>query len=294
VQGAPVPPLFKDCSNTDRWGPDDQLGTLNLIGSDVVLRALRTCTEGVVVALGRPIVPQDGEGEQPGSGNSFELKVYSGPERRDALDRQVLSVHGFDVTHLDAVGHSFYKGTGYNGHRMDDIVRPGGLSACGIEAMSGGIVTRAVLLDILRCRGEVPLSPEDGVSAGELDEAERRSGAKVLPGDAVLVRTGLAGWPEPDGRRAGLEASAVRWLHERQVALYGGDCIERLPGDDDFAMVLHQVGHAAMGLAILDNADLGPVRAACDLYGRQSFMLVIAPLPIRGATGTAVNPLAVF
>jgi hypothetical protein len=59
-------------------------------------------------------------------------------------------------------------------------------------------------------------------------------------------------------------------------------------------MVLHQVGHVSMGLAILDNVDMEAARVACDEYGRQIFLLVLAPLPIAGATGCAVNPLAVF
>ena len=59
-------------------------------------------------------------------------------------------------------------------------------------------------------------------------------------------------------------------------------------------MVLHQVGHVAMGLAILDNPDVGRLRNACDRHRRNAFLLVVAPLPIEGATGCAVNPIAIF
>ena len=287
--------LFEACSNRGRWGKDDQLGTLNLIDASVVRRALATVTRGEVVALGRPLVPPEDDG--PGTtGAAFSLRVSQSPGERDALDTQVISPHGFEVTHLDAVGHSFYNGLAYNGRRMKDVVGTHGLASCGIEAMAAGIVTRGVMLDVVEVRNDVPLSPGDGVTDDDLTAAELRSGAEILPGDAVLVRTGTPhGVPTTEGRRAGLLGSAVRWLHQRQVALYAGDCIERLPGENtEVPMVLHQVGHVAMGLAILDNPDIEAARRACERHGRRTFLLVLAPLAFRGATGCAVNPLAIF
>jgi kynurenine formamidase len=238
-------------------------------------------------------VPTVGPALRPGA-DGVQLRVFQGADARDASDTQVLAPHGFDVTHLDAVGHSFYKGAAYNERRMDDVVRPEGLACCGIEALAGGIVTRAVVLDVLGGRDNVPLAPDEGISARDLDHAELSSGAQVLPGDAVLVRSGVSG-PDVGGRRPGLLASAVGWLHDHQVAVYGGDCIERFPGEDpSVPMVLHQVGHVSMGLVILDNVDMEAARVACNQYGRQIFLLVLAALPIAGATGCAVNPLAVF
>lgn len=290
-----VADLFESCSNGGRWGREDERGTLNLITSDVVLRALQTCREGAVVALGRPLVPARGAIGTDCPPEGLQLRVYQGPSGCDALDTQVVSPHGFDVTHLDAVGHSFYNGIAYNGRRMADMVRPGGLVNCGVEAMAGGVVTRAVLLDVLRCREGASLWLHGAVSAADLDVAEQGSGAEVLAGDAVLVRTGVSGGPDSEGRRTGLLADAVSWLHERHVSVYGGDCIEQLPAEDEAVpMVLHQVGHVAMGLAILDNPEMEVLRRACDRYGRQVFLLALAPLPMVGATGCPVNPLAVF
>jgi kynurenine formamidase len=287
VAAAPRGSIFETCSNEGRWGAEDERGTLNLIGPDVVKRGLATVSDGEVVSLAHGLVPGRSEG--------VELRAWQGPGRRDAMDTLSISPHGFDVTHLDAIGHSFYHGMAYNGRAMGDLVGPSGLACCGISAMAPGIVTRAVLLDVLRARGGVPLPPGDGVTGDDMSGAEAGSGTDVLPGDAVLVRTGTDGGPAADGRRAGLLASAVRWLHERQVAIYGGDCIECLPGEDaDLPMVLHQVGHVAMGLAILDNPAMEVARAACDRHGREVFLLVVAPLLVDGATGCAVNPLAVF
>ncbi len=47
-------------------------------------------------------------------------------------------------------------------------------------------------------------------------------------------------------------------------------------------------------MALLDNALLEPLSRACGEEGRSDFMLVIAPLPVVGGTGSPVNPLAIF
>jgi hypothetical protein len=49
-----------------------------------------------------------------------------------------------------------------------------------------------------------------------------------------------------------------------------------------------------MGLAILDNPDVEALRAACHRHGRSEFLLMVGVLGLKGATGSAVNPLAVF
>lgn len=290
----PLVPLFELCSNTGRWGHDDERGTLNFIDASVVRRAVATVTEGDVVALGT--MPAANAPDAEGFA-AVRLEVFhDSADGRDALDTVAISAHGFEVTHLDAVSHSFFEGTAYNGRRAEEIVRPQGVEFGGVEAMAGGIVTRGILLDVAQARGRHSLETTDGISAEDLTDAERRCGAQVLEGDAVFVRAGIGlGGPGPDGRRAGLLASAVRWLHERRVALYSGDCIERLPGEDQrVPMVLHQVGHVAMGLAILDNPDVERLRAACERHDRSQFLLVVAALAIGGATGCAVNPVAIF
>jgi hypothetical protein len=50
----------------------------------------------------------------------------------------------------------------------------------------------------------------------------------------------------------------------------------------------------AYGVALLDNALLEPLAKACVEERRDEFMLVIAPLPVVGGTGSPANPLAVF
>lgn len=130
--------------------------------------------------------------------------------------------------------------------------------------------------------------------------AERLAGVSVGRGDAVFVRTGLAAREAALGEgdptlRAGLTARCLPCLHRREVAVYSGDCVERMPSP--YAKVplpLHQIASAAMGLVLLDNPPLDELTAAVEEVDRHEFLLVCAPLPIPRGTGSPVNPLAIF
>ena len=95
--------------------------------------------------------------------------------------------------------------------------------------------------------------------------------------------------------RAGLDLDAVLWLHDRDVALFTGDCIERLPSTDAaLPLPLHQIGLTAMGMPLLDWPRLTDLLSACAQYDRNDFLLTVAPLRIPGAAGSPVNPIATF
>jgi kynurenine formamidase len=291
--------LFSTCSNDGRWGSDDELGTLNLITPAKRRRSLNLATAGLVIPLGRPLPTIPG-----GAGKSSAFLQLStrmvGNEIVSVGDVLTVEPHGFDVTHLDALGHVFYADRAYNGRSATDILASDGLARTSIVAAAGGIVTRAVLLDVARARGVDYLDAGTFITADDLASAERMAGAKVEPGDAVFVRSGVArrvatgGIDSPEFRE-GLAPDAIPWLHQRDVALYSGDCIERLPsGYPGIPLPLHQIGMVAMGLWFLDNPDLEALRRACDGRHTAVFTLIVAPLIIPGATGSVVNPLALF
>ena len=49
-----------------------------------------------------------------------------------------------------------------------------------------------------------------------------------------------------------------------------------------------------MGLILLDIPALEPLVELCDELGRSDFLLTLAPLRIKGGTGSPVNPIAIF
>ena len=283
----------ESCSNQGRWGEDDERGTLNYVTPAVTLAALRLATSGDVVSISHDIPRFQSE-----VSGTAHLKVWrNGPWLEDTVS---ISPHGFEVTHLDAVVHASIDDRRYNGRRTSDIFDGGLLSFGSIMAMSSGIVTRGVFLDVAEARGVDRLETGEGVSLEDIRKAEVQSAVSVREGDAILLRSGIGQrdhWSTPAGAvsRPGLLPEVIPWLHEKRVAVYGGDCAELLsPGGAEGDFPLHQVGLPAMGLALLDNPEVEVLRAACQRHGRQEFLLLVAPLRIRGATGSAVNPLAVF
>jgi hypothetical protein len=49
-----------------------------------------------------------------------------------------------------------------------------------------------------------------------------------------------------------------------------------------------------MGLWIVDNANLAQLAETCEREGRFDFLTMLAPVPFRRATGSLLNPIAVF
>jgi kynurenine formamidase len=215
-------------------------------------------------------------------------------------DATEITPHGYAVTHLDAFGHAYFEGRAFNGRRVGDVWTAEGLTYGAIDELRDGIFTRGVLLDVARARGVDWLEAGEGVSAADLDRAEALTGVHVGTGDAVIVRVGLEArelvqGEEDTAHRAGLLPDCVPWLHEREVAVFGGDCIEQLPSPyPQVPSPFHQVALVAMGLVLLDNPAVEELARVTRQLGRSAFLLTCAPLPIPGGTGSAVNPLAVF
>ena len=158
-----------------------------------------------------------------------------------------------------------------------------------------------VLLDIARVRDVPWLEPGQGVFPDDLEEAERRQGVRVRPGDAVLLRTGYGRSRHEAGvthgvTQAGWHASCLPWLHEREVALIGADTPQDVQpsGYEDVLMPVHAVSLVAMGLWLLDNCDLEVCATTAAELGQWDFHLAVAPVRFAGTSGSPVNPIATF
>ncbi|MFJ9821078.1 cyclase family protein [Streptomyces sp. NPDC101151] len=292
-----VTALFERCSNRGRWGADDELGTLNYITEDKRRRAAALVRTGRSVSLARDLsTVQSPVNPQP----VLHLMTHD-PHRpaTAALDYLGLHVHGL-ATHIDAVAHIHWEGACYNGRDIEEILTPQGLAFGSVHAQRGGIFTRGVLLDIAQAREVEWLARGDVVTTADLDRAQARQDVRVESGDAVLVRVGLQAreaveGPQKLADRAGLDVGCVTWLHHHEAALYGGDCIEALPSPHPrLPLPLHQIGLAAMGLTLLDWPLVEQLSQICRELGTWEFLIVIAPLPLPGGTGSPVNPLCLF
>ena len=141
-------------SNWGRWGPDDQLGTLNLITTDKRLAAAALIRSGRVVPLGREFAV-----DTPELRNfAYTMRRYDDPlpEESGSFDIVAMTCHGFAVTHLDALCHIFTpQGSQgmYNGYPISNVTDTG-TQKLGIEHVGAtGIVGRGVLLDVAEVHG---------------------------------------------------------------------------------------------------------------------------------------------
>ncbi|MGC5009200.1 cyclase family protein [Streptosporangium sp. DT93] len=301
-------------SNWGRWGPDDVRGTLNFLDEAKRVEGARLVRRGVSFSLSQRF---DMDGPQRGwrrRTNPVHTMLDTGVDA--ALGNQGFP-HGIggadDViamplqcsTQWDGLGHIFDHGMAWNGRRAQDVVTSEGDLVTGIETIAGVVAGRGVLLDVAAVLGgdsggELP----DGFAVTEehlLATAEAH-GVRVGRGDIVCVRTGrLArarreGWGEyAGGPSPGLSFWTAGWLHRTEIAAIATDTwgFEVRPNEFENAFQpLHQVVIPNMGLLVGEMWDLEALAADCAADGVHEFQLVAAPLPITGAVGSPVNPVA--
>jgi kynurenine formamidase len=296
--------LFAEVLTWQRWGAADQRGALNLLTPDRVVAAAREVRVGRTVSMGLPIQLAASE-DNPAPPLHHMLMVgdvaVGSGSLRFATDYVGMNVHGDAHTHLDALCHVGYEGMLYNGI-PGGTVTSAGADALSISVVGTGIVGRGVLLDIPAVRGAPWLEPGDHVTVDDLLRAEVAQGVRVGTGDILCVRVGhrarrdrLGPW-DVASSRAGLHPEVVRFLTEREVAALGSD------GNNDSApsvvegvpFPVHVLAMNAMGLHLADYLQLEDLRTACADLGRWSFFCAIAPLRLSAATGSPVNPIAIF
>ena len=286
----------------NRWGGDDERGALNFIGPDQVKRASSLVRTGEVLRLAQLLssktpVPAHRCGLQHFMARDGGDYAVAGSKRpggfQFAEDTVVMPLH--IGTHVDALCHAWYDDKLYNGYLGDTIRSTSGAARLGVEKMPP-IFTRGVLLDLVRLKGRV-LAPGESIGAADLEAAAKAAGVQPERGDAVLLRTG---WLESQKGvknpsfdiEPGIDVEAARWLVERDVAIVGADnfAIEVLPFPEGKVFPVHQLLIRDCGMPLLEGLMLDPLVAS----GRHEFLFVASALPIVGATGSPLAPVAVL
>jgi kynurenine formamidase len=288
-----------DLSNWGRWGPDDELGALNLITPAKRLEAAALVQEGITVSLAR--TAQTEESADNPCPVQWEM-VNASP--RGASDRVAYRcIHGLGSTHIDGFAHRFFGGKMWNGYPIADLVTmEGGAQKNAVLTMKDGIVTRGVLYDIPRLKGVPYLEPGTRITVADLEAWEAQTGVRVGSGDAMLLRWGRWARREVVGpfdtwaEAAGFDNSVIPWLRARDIAVLGWETpgYTPRPEGDLPTLALHDFALTMLGVHLLDRADLEALSEMAAAQGRWEFMLTIAPLPIPNGTGSPVNPIAVF
>ena len=301
---------FDKFSNWGRWGDDDELGAPNLITPEKVKQAIATVQEGVRISMSRtvsfepsldapspPVHFMVESGEGWASGQKVSNRAFPA-----ATDYFGMIFHGYTVTHVDSLAHFFWNGKTYNGKPAHLVSTSLGATFGSVEEAKEGIISRAVLVDVPMVKGIDWIDRGEGVMIDDILAAEERCGFKVEEGDVLLIRTGQLHRRNVEGpwaREAGsaaCQASCLPLFYERGIAMLGTDTGNDVnpPQYENVPSPIHQVGITAMGIWILDNANLEEVAVACRERNRWEFMISIGPLRLHNTTGSPVNPIAIF
>lgn len=298
--------MMKELSNWGRWGQDDQMGAVNLITPAKRKEALASVKDGVSVSMARTAeIEAAVDNPRPISRTMLNLgrgNSPSGPppDTSGASDSITIAYHGFVHSHMDSFCHRAYKGLMYNGMPMTEV-NEAGCSKGSVYAWRDGIVSRGVLMDIPRLKGVEYLEAGTRIYPEDLDAWAKQAKLAIKPGDIVLIRTGRwalrqAKGPYNTSQLAGLYITCAAWLRKHDVAILGSDAAQDVhpSGIDGIGEPIHALALVAMGMPIFDSLDLEAVAREAAGRGRWEFLLTAAPMPVPGATGSVLNPIATF
>ncbi|HJW23103.1 MAG TPA: cyclase family protein [Candidatus Limnocylindrales bacterium] len=290
------------------------IGPIGRQTADQVVAAARLVREGRLVSLaatrypGMPLFP----GHPP-----FQVLNYRtprgirvtgaqpwGPVNEAGLGymAEYVMATSHSGAHVDALAHMtvaddmhWYGGGAADAHLTD--FGPSHLDASALPPF----FARGVLLDAAGHR-DLPCLPKGSpIDAAEMEEMCRAQSVEVRRGDVVVIRTGYMGlWPDAEAmaahKTAGPDLSAARWLLERGVVATGTDTetYEVQPAPDPGPSGNPQPVHTLLliqnAVYLMESLDLEALARA----GAHEFLFVALPLKIRGATGSMVDPVAVF
>ncbi len=296
-----------------RWGDGDQVGTVNLISADDVVAAASLVRRGAVFSLALPF---DDKGPQKGHLRRFNPMLFMLRDGDDAVSRDMMGVPkgigaADDVvlmstqggTQWDALGHMFYDGKMWNGYSATEVSSLGA-ERNDIAQYRDRIVSRGVLLDLPRFLGVDWCEPGRATTGEELDACAAAQGVEIRRGDILLIRFGqiaqcraAGSWGDYAGGDApGLAFDTLGWIVDREIAGLATDTWGAEVRPNEFSYVnqpWHRVALPSMGLLVGEIFDLEALATDCAHDGIYEVFFTACPLPITGAVGSPVNPIAI-
>ncbi|KAI9015463.1 putative cyclase-domain-containing protein [Hyaloraphidium curvatum] len=314
---AAISEAAKKYSNWEKFGREDRKGTVNFITDAKRVEAAKCVKTGKSISCALHFNQNGPQTGLHGRVNPQHHFFFTNRETTPILPHGIgFSDDGISMalqcsTQWDGLGHCFDHGVAYQGVPADKAVTSMGDHSTGIEKISEDVCTRGVLLDVGRAFGQefqgVPGVLPDGfaIKPEHILETIKRQGptSEVRKGDIVLFRTGQMdcrlkhGWGSYAGGDApGLSFETLGWIHEKEIAGLATDTwgFEVRPNEFPSSFQpCHQVAIPHMGLLIGEIWNLQALAEDCAKDGVYEFMLVAPPLPVTGAVGSPLNPLAI-
>ncbi|MEQ8337127.1 MAG: cyclase family protein [Cyclobacteriaceae bacterium] len=298
----------KEAAGKSPWGPDDEIGTLNMMTEASQLQVLSKISSGKVFdlsvdyfvgmpsfhALGDPgyqywltHTPHGTIVDNPnGLGREMNEKVsYTG----DAI-----SMYTHMGTHIDALNHFGLNGEIWNGFTPEVHLGDKGWKKTGAEKIPP-VIARGVLIDVQVALGTLPANYR--ITAEDLQQSLRKQKVSLEKGDVVLIRTGQAQYYEDASHYLdnypGISLDAVKWMvEEQEIMLLGADNLsfEAFPPErEDNWVPVHTYLLAEKGVMFIEQMYLEELSTA-KVY---EFAFIAASLKLRGASGSPMRPLAI-
>jgi kynurenine formamidase len=295
-----------------RWGADDELGTLNHATPDSVVAAAKLVKTGKTFGLAMDFDEKGPQRSRPGSKRFNPVHTMFRTGLDACTDMEHRPIRGADdmvtmplqcATQWDALSHIFYGDRMWNGYDAR-LVTSTGAAKNGIEKTRHKMAGRGVLLDLPRHLRVDWLPDGYGLSVEELEACARSQRVAIKRGDFLIVRTGQmerclseGTWGTYAGGDApGLKFSTADWLRESAIAAIATDTwgVEVRPNEfEEVSQPLHWIAIPMIGLTLGEMFYLKDLATDCADDKIYEFFFCAPPLPIPGAVGSPINPMAI-
>jgi kynurenine formamidase len=303
--------------NWGKWGPNDEIGTLNHTRAEDIVAAAQLVRKGKVISLALNFDqhgPQGAKSKYPALGriNPLHVMLRTGTDAYSGVldHRGIRAADDMVVmplqcgTQWDGLGHIFYENYMWNGYDCREVTSFGA-QKCGIEKTKDRMVGRGVFLDVARAIGKDALDDGYAITSADLDKTAAAHGVQVRRGDYVIVRTGqmetklaAGSWDGyPGGDAPGFSFETLEWIRSREIAAIASDTwgCEVRPNESEpgINQPWHWITIPIMGLTMGEIFYLAELSKDCAADKVYEFLFVAPAIPITGAVGSPTTPLAI-
>lgn len=304
-----APARGQDTVGTSPWGPDDELGRLNLMTDESRAAILgrigggRAYDLSVEYFIGMPGWQAAGDPRYQiwmthtprGTVVDDPMGVGEAQNGHVSYTGSAISMYTHTGTHIDALNHFGVDGQIWNGFSADEHLGDRGWQVTGAETIPP-VIARGVMIDVAAALGVDRLEDGYRITRADLERALERQDTSLHEGDVVLIRTGRMQDYERAARYMhnppGLGMEAARFLVEEGGAMIvGADnlSLEAFPSEVPGNYVpLHTYLLAQHGVPIMELVNLEGL--ARD--GVHEFAFIGGSLKLRGADAAPMRPVA--
>ncbi|WP_020533198.1 cyclase family protein [Flexithrix dorotheae] len=298
----------KESVGKSPWGPQDEIGTLNMMTEDTRFQILSQISTGktydlsVEYFVGMPSFHSLGDpGYQYWLTHTPHGTVVDNPNglgeemnRKVSYTGDAISMYTHMGTHIDALNHFGLNGKIWNGFTPEKHLGDKGWKKTGAETIPP-IIARGILIDVEAYKGTLPENYR--ISAQDLKQTLNEQGTTLNKGDVVLIRTGQARHYENAAEYLhnfpGISLDAVNWLvEEKGIMLLGADNLsfEAFPPErEDNWVPVHTYLLAEKGVMFMEQMFLEEL-SRDKVF---EFAFIAASLKLKGASGSPMRPLAI-